>query len=79
MPCIASPYFSKEPGDQITKHNGFVCFIIARWRWNTGCGPQITLPLIQPPIPRSRVDEKDSGSTLNQPPPVHDLNPTLLH
>ncbi|KAI6772502.1 hypothetical protein HG530_003460 [Fusarium avenaceum] len=36
----------KEPGNKVTKNNGLVGLIIARWRRNTGRFPQVGLPLI---------------------------------
>lgn len=72
-------YLTQEPGDQITKDDGFICLVVGIWGRDAGGIPQIPFPFVKPPIARAGTDEQHSGSSLNEPATVDDLNSSRLH
>ncbi len=72
-------HLSQEPRHQITKNDSIVGLGVAGGGRDARLCPEISLPLIQPPIACADVDEEYSRGTLDKPPSVHDFDTSFLH
>jgi len=63
-------HFAEEPGDNISKHNCFIGFVVTRRRRYASCVPEICFPLIEKAVSRFGVEKQDSGRAINEPSPV---------
>lgn len=60
-------YLSEEPCDQVSKYDSLICLVVVSWRRNAGSRPEISLPLVELVVSATSIEQKDSGSTINQP------------
>jgi hypothetical protein len=71
--------FSKEPGDEVAKYDGFIAFVVI-WRGgDTSEVPKITFPFIEAVVHGSCVEEKNARSAFDQPPAIQNLDSTVTH
>lgn len=72
-------YLAQEPCHEVSKNHRFICLIISRRRRNPRGVPEISFPLVQPPIASLGVNEKNPWSTFYQPPSIHQPDASRLH
>lgn len=70
---------SEKPGDQVAEHNGLVGLLVVVRRRDRRDIPEIRLPLVHVIVCRLRIEEKDPGRALDQPPPVQDPDAAVSH
>lgn len=71
--------FPEEPGDEVSEENSLVRLAVTLGRGDTGCAPQIRLPLSKPLPCSGQFEQKDSRSTLDQPSTVKVLDSSRFH
>lgn len=62
-----STYLSEKPCNNISKYNGLVCLLVARWRGDASCGPQISFPLVHVTVCGFGIEQQYSRSAINKP------------
>jgi hypothetical protein len=72
-------YLAQEPRNEVTKDDCLVGLRVAWRRRNASSGPQVALPLIEPPVTGACVEEQNARGAVYQPSTIESLDAALIH